>query len=112
GPLPGEVVRERGPREPTPDDQHIGCGRKRAPRRLRGKKRLAHTNNPRSSTDSSATAESGVGLTGDLGVAKGRPPTGVPWRAAISAATCRWQLRPWQTPIATRVKAFTTFNSG
>ena len=111
-PLAGEVVGERCPREPTTDDQDIRLGRQQAPRRLCTKKRRGHTNNPRSSTDSSATAERGVGLTGDLGVAMGSAPIGFPWRAAISAATCRWQLRPWQRPIVTRVKALTTFTSG
>ena len=33
-------------------------------------------------------------------------------RAAISAATWRWQLRPWQSPMPARVNAFTTFDVG
>src|SRR6476620_11443079 len=53
----------------------------------------------------------GTGRTGKRGVAIGTDSIGIPCRAAIVAATWRWQIFPWQRPMPARVRLFTTFTS-
>ena len=116
-PLAREVVGERGAGEAAADDEHVGLvgsaprarARQPAPqaRRRCGSVLSRHgrrTHRPRSSRRRSPP--SAIGRTGDarrrdrqLGDRRRRG------RAAISAAICRWQFRPWQRPIVARVKA-------
>ena len=79
-----------------------GCAarRQRASRRRDCGCTTRSTKKPSSSSDASAIAPIGTGRTGRRGVATGSSASSRPWCRAIIAAIWRWQLRPWQRPIA------------